>query len=98
MAFLLRIDPKAMRKIQYNLNKATFSSDIELFKKLNEDIWEFRTLYNKTQYRLFAFWDKTEKAMVVVTHGHIKKSKKTPKGELDRAEEIMKMYLSKKSN
>ena len=41
----------------------------ELFKKLeNSEIWEFRTLYNKTAYRLFAFWDKEKETLVIATH------------------------------
>ena len=42
------------------------TQDKELFKKLNDEIWEFRTLYNKTHYRLFAFWDKTDKDMTLL--------------------------------
>ena len=56
--FLDNLDEKARDKIIYNLQKARFSNDRELFKKLKDEIWEFRTLFNKTHYRLFAFWDK----------------------------------------
>ena len=45
----------------------------------NSEIWEFRTLYNKTAYRLFAFWDKDKETLVIATHGIIKKTQKTPK-------------------
>jgi hypothetical protein len=40
-------------------------------KKLTANIWEFRTLFEKKQYRLFAFWDKTNKkeTLVLATHG-----------------------------
>ncbi|WP_332914650.1 type II toxin-antitoxin system RelE/ParE family toxin [Algoriphagus boritolerans] len=61
-------------------------------KKLTEEIWEFRTLFNKTHYRLFAFWDKSEKTdtIVISTHGLIKKTDKTPPGDLDKAERLRK--------
>jgi len=74
------------------------TQDKELFKKLNGDIWEFRTLYNKMHYRLFAFWDKTEKidTIVISTHGLIKKTDKTPSGELEKAERIRKLYFERK--
>jgi hypothetical protein len=49
---------KVREKIIYNITRARFSIDKEPFKKLTDDIWEFRTLFNKTHYRLFAFWDK----------------------------------------
>jgi hypothetical protein len=53
--FLDNLDEKARDKVIYNFQKARFSNDKELFKKLKDEIWEFRTLFNKTQYRLFAF-------------------------------------------
>ena len=59
--FLDSLDEKVRDKIIYNITKARFSNDKELFKKLTDEIWEFRTLFNKTHYRLFAFWDKSEK-------------------------------------
>lgn len=34
-------------------------TDPELFKKLTDEIWEFRTLYQGLQYLILAFWDKT---------------------------------------
>jgi len=60
--FLDSLADKPREKIIYNIRKAQITQDKELFKKLNDEIWEFRTLYSKTHYRLFAFWDKIEKA------------------------------------
>ena len=53
--FLDQIEEKAREKILFNIDKAKVKDDSTLFKKLNADIWEFRTLYNKKQYRLFLF-------------------------------------------
>lgn len=81
--FLNGLNEKAREKIIYNMRKAQVVNDNELFKKLNNDVWEFRTLYNKIKYRLFAFWDKTDKidtvTVVISTHGIEKKTAKTPK-------------------
>lgn len=98
LEFIDALEPKAREKIIYNIRKAQVTNDKELFKKLNEDIWEFRTLFKKTQYRLFAFWDKSEKTdtIVISTHGLIKKTGKTPKGELDKAENLMHQYFNNK--
>lgn len=72
--------------------------DKELFKKLeNSDIWELRTLFNGVSYRLFAFWDTEIEALVVVTHGIVKKAQKTPKKEIERAEAIRKEYFNNKN-
>ncbi len=93
--FLDDVDEKAKEKIIYNIWKSRSINNNELFKKLEGDIWEFRTLYNKTYYRLFAFWDKNEKenTLVIATHGIIKKTGKTPKNEIEKAILIMKKYF-----
>lgn len=93
--FLERLEDKAREKIYYNIKKAQFVNDNELFKKLNEFIWEFRTLYNGKAYRLFSFWDKIEgkQTLVVATHGILKKTQKTPLKEIKKAEEIRSQYF-----
>ncbi len=96
--FLDGIDEKACDKILFNIDKVRIEPDKKLFKKLNPNIWEFQTLHNKKQYRLFAFWDKTDNilTMVVATHGIIKKSQKTPSKEIEKAKELMKNYFEDK--
>lgn len=93
--FLERLEDKAREKIYYNIKKAQFVNDNELFKKLNEFIWEFRTLYNGKAYRLFSFWDKIggKQTLVVATHGILKKTQKTPLKEIKKAEEIRSQYF-----
>lgn len=93
--FLDQLDEKARAKILFNIWKVKVTLDKELLKKLTDEIWEFRTLYNKTHYRLFAFWDKTRKTktLIIATHGIIKKTDKTPKSELKKAEKIRKLYF-----
>lgn len=97
--FLDQLDEKARDKIFYNIWKARITSDKELFKKLQDEIWEFRTLHNKTYYRLFAFWDKEDRTETVVisTHGLIKKTDKTPKSEIEKAERIREKYFNEKN-
>jgi len=53
--FMDALDLKVQRKIYYNLKKSRLTNDPELFKKLTENIWEFRTLFDGKYYRLFAF-------------------------------------------
>ena len=98
MDFLDNLADKPREKIIYNIRKAQMTQDKELFKKLNGEIWEFRTLYNKTHYRLFAFWDRTEKidTIVISTHGLIKKTDKAPKSDIDKAERLRNFYFQQK--
>ena len=92
------IDEKSKDKILYNIDKAKYVNDPELFKKLDELIWEFRTIYKKTYYRLLSFWDKidTTETLVIATHGIIKKTDKIPKAEIEKAKAIMKLYFEQK--
>ena len=97
--FLDSLDEKARDKIIYNIYKSQITDDKELFKKLVDEIWEFRTLFNKTKFRLFAFWDKTDKTetIVISTHGLIKKTDKTPKGDIEKAERLRQIYFEQKN-
>jgi len=99
LEFLDNLDEKVRDKIIYNITKARYSNDKAFFKKFTDEIWEFRTLFNKTHYRLFAFWDKSEKAdtVVVSTHGLIKKTDKIPQGDLEKAERLRNRYFELKN-
>lgn len=96
--FLDSLDLKTREKVIYNIWKAQFSQDNELFKKLNGEIWEFRTLFNKSHIRLFAFWDKSQKTetIVISTHGIVKKTGKTPLGDMEKAERLRQEYFKQK--
>jgi len=96
--FLQTLDRKHYEKILYNIRKAQVANDPELFKKLNDDIWEFRTLYQGFQYRLLAFWDKesTSETLVISTHGFIKKQSKVPLNEINKAINIRNQYFAEK--
>ncbi len=97
LEFLEKLDLKARQKIYYNVDKAKIGLDPKLFKKLTDEIWEFRTKYKGIQYRLFAFWDRNnnKETLVISTHGIIKKVDKVPKSEIVKAEKIRKNYFEK---
>ena len=97
-AFLGTLHEDVRSKIIYNVDKvANGHMDKDLFKKLeNTDIWEFRTLYKGIQYRLLSFWDTGSETLVVATHGFIKKTQKTPRKEINKAEAIRKIYFETK--
>ena len=96
--FIDNLPAAAMRKVENNMLRVQMGEkNAELFKKLeNTEIWEFRTLYNKTAYRLFAFWDTEENTLVIATHGIVKKTQKTPQKEIAKAESIRKEYFNQK--
>ena len=94
--FLKSLGTKAEAKVLFNLKLAKLKQDRDLFKKVRDEIWEFRTLYAGVQYRLLAFWDKTDvqETLVIVTHGFVKKTEKAPAREIERAERIRTIYFS----
>lgn len=96
LSFLESLPEKVQDKIAYNISKSRYFMDKELFKKLNDDIWEFRTRYQSTTYRLLAFWDNETGNLVIATHGFIKKTQKTPVNEIAKAETLRKEYFRSK--
>jgi phage-related protein len=98
--FLRSLDKKHSEKILYNIRKAQVEYDQDLMKKLNQEIWEFRTLYQGIQYRLLAFWDKSEgnNSLVIATHGFIKKRSKVPENEIEKALNRKEKYFQEKKN
>ena len=91
--FFKQIPPKAKGKILYNIDKAKKLKDLNLFKKLNDTIWEFRTLFEGQHYRLLAFWDKSANTLVICTHGFVKKTGKVPQKEIEKAENLRNQYF-----
>ena len=97
--FIDELDEKTREKVLYNIWRAKRTNDKELFKKLQNEIWEFRTKYNKAQIRLLAFWDKSDKqdTVVVSTNAFLKKTSKVPQKEIDKAERLRIQYFNEKN-
>lgn len=98
--FISQLDSKTIKKILYNIDLAEQTNDPKYFKKLQQDIWEFRVKFAGLQIRLLAFWDKTDKkkTLVIATHGFIKKVDKVPPNEIDRALKLRTKYFNNKQN
>lgn len=96
--FISELDLKTVKKILYNIDLAEQTNDPKLFKKLQNDIWEFRTKYAGLQIRLLAFWDKedSQETLVFATHGFIKKMDKVPGSEISRAVRLKDKYFNNK--
>lgn len=96
--FLESISSKAKAKILYNIHLvAAGQMNKDLFKKLDgTDIWEFRTLFAGVAYRLLSFFDTERQALIITTHGFIKKTQKTPRKEIEKARAIQNEYFNQK--
>ncbi|MET4080401.1 hypothetical protein ABIB40_000341 [Pedobacter sp. UYP30] len=96
--FIVKLDKKSASKVFYNIELAEHTNNPKLFKKLKDEIWEFRNQYFGNQNRILAFWDKTEQTetLVLATQGFVKKDSKVPTKEIDKAERIRQEYFSNK--
>jgi phage-related protein len=67
------------------------------FKKLigTEEIWECRIQFGSNAYRLLCFF--LDRSVVVLTHGFVKKSQKTPVHEIERAEVYRRDFLKRRT-
>jgi phage-related protein len=67
----------------------------EYFKKLKntEDIWEVRVKSGNNIFRILGFYDKEK--FIVLTNGFAKKSQKTPKKEIELAQERKREYIKR---
>jgi phage-related protein len=99
LEFVDSLDEKTREKIFFNIKKTRMGLTGEWFQKMTgtDDIWEFRTLYNRQYIRLFAFWDKRDKrqTLIICTHGLMKTTAKTPKSEIVHAEQEKAYYFNK---
>lgn len=70
---------------QYGLSLGT-----PYIKHIDEDIWELRPLRDRI---LFAYWDTNK---IVLLSVFIKKTPKTPKGEIEKAKRYLDDYKKRK--
>lgn len=96
--FLNSLPDKAAKKVTWVLK---LLEDLEVipssyFKKLTgtEDIWECRIAFGSNAYRIFCFFEGN--SVIVLTHGFMKKSQKTPKTEIERAEASRRDFLKRR--
>ncbi|MDA8091161.1 MAG: type II toxin-antitoxin system RelE/ParE family toxin [Nitrospiraceae bacterium] len=96
--FLASLPGKVAQKITWVLS---LLEDLEImpssyFKKLvgTDDIWECRIQFGSNAYRIFCF--PSGNSVVVLTHGLIKKTQKTPQREIEKAEAYRRDYLQRR--
>ncbi len=96
--FLDSLPGKAAQKVTWVLNLIENLDFVPstYFKKLvnTEEIWECRIQVGSDAYRVFCFFD--GHSIVVLTHGLIKKTQKTPRREIERAETFRRDYLERR--
>jgi phage-related protein len=96
--FIDSLSGKAAQKVTWTLS---LLEELEIlpstyFKKLihTDGIWEVRVSLGSNIYRIFCFF--AGNSVVVLTHGLVKKTQKTPPCEIERAEAYKQEYLSRR--
>ena len=96
--FLDSLPGKVAKKVTWTLDIIRSVAIIPkiYFKKIvnSDDIYECRVSHGSNIYRLFCFWD--DKSLIILTHGLIKKTQKTPGAEIKKAEKYKIDYFRRK--
>ncbi len=96
--FLDSLSDKVVQKIIAVIELAETERIVatRFLKKLSgTELYEFRIRWESNIYRLLCFFDRDSK--VVITHGFVKKARKTPQREIQRAERFRRDYLARKA-
>jgi len=66
LIFLTALDTKTRAKILENIRIARFKKDPKLLKKIDKDIWEFRTKFNSHKSDFWLFGIRTQSLLLYV--------------------------------
>lgn len=93
-------DAKVKAKIQYVLEliKQVDRVPEKFLKHLEgtDGLYEIRVEFQSNIYRIFCCFD--EGRLVILFNGFQKKTQKTPKNEIEKAQRLMRQYFEQKSN
>ncbi|MFZ5998007.1 MAG: type II toxin-antitoxin system RelE/ParE family toxin [Nitrospirota bacterium] len=96
--FLDSLPSKVAQKVAWVLSllEDLDSVPASYFKKLvgTEAIWECRVQFGSNAYRIFCFFEGN--SVVILTHGYAKKTQKTPRHEIERAEAYRRDFLRRR--
>ncbi len=98
--YVLAQNEKVQRKLLLAFDKIEAGYKGDWFEKMKgtDGIYEIRQSDHEKFYRVFAFWDSDKfETLIIATHGFDKKSNKTPRKEIKKAEQIKKKYFDAKT-
>lgn len=96
--FYKTLDKKSQIKVDWTIQLIEYQElvPIQYFKKLSDTdgIWEIRVKISSNAFRILCFFDGGK--LIVLENGFKKKTQKTPKTEIEKAERIKKQYFDEK--
>ena len=100
LEFFEGLKPEVKNKFNWTLQLIATVDRIpaKYFKHLSgsSGLYEIRVEVGTDIYRVFCFFD--QEKLIILVNGFQKKTQKTPRTELDRAEKIKKEYFDEKDN
>lgn len=100
LKFLESLSGKAAKKVAWALSllEEIERLPVAYFKKLTgtDGIWEVRVSVSTDTFRIFCFF--SGNTVVVLTHGLMKKTQKTPPREIERAEAYKRDHFSRRND
>ena len=95
--FYERLDAKEQEKIDYALMLLKRNSRVSkrFVKRISGGIFELRAIHKNNHYRIFFLFEEGNK--VVLLHGFLKKTRKTPLGEIEKAKNYKREYDKQKN-
>lgn len=94
--FLNRMDVKLKAKILAILENVELHGIFFSVDHFGGGINEFRVKQGTNIARIFWAYDPTARRVIIITHGFLKKSQKTPKSEIEKARRLLAGYLHRK--
>lgn len=93
--FLNTLDVKLKAKIEVQLMNIEVSGHFPSVDHLKDEIYEFRFKQGSNIVRVLWAFNQERRSILVITHGFVKKSQKTPRREINQAQSKLKLYYQK---
>ena len=98
--FFHSLDHEVKQKFNWTLKLISTVNRVpdKYFKYITNSngLFEIRVEYGGNIYRVFSFFD--ERQLVILINGFQKKTQKTPKKEIEKAEKLKKQYFNEKDS
>jgi len=95
LRFLNTLDVKLKAKIEVALVNIEDTGHFPSIDHLKEKIYEFRCKQSSNSVRVLWAFNQERRSILVITHGFVKKSQKTPRREINQAQSKLKLYYQK---
>ncbi|GLR15995.1 type II toxin-antitoxin system RelE/ParE family toxin [Portibacter lacus] len=100
MDFYQKLDKKTRAKVDWTIKVIEYHEMVptDYFQRManTDGIWEIRVKLGSNIYRIFCFFD--EDQLIILENGFQKKTQKTPRNEIKKAERIKKEYFNEKQS